>query len=211
MTETPETRASLLLRIRDPRERDAWYEFVSIYRPLIYRVGRRYGLQDADAQNLAQDVLQRVERQVSSWETGQAVGSFRRWLATVARNAAIDAFRRVRPDAARGGTSVQEALRNLSAPEQESEGEYRRELERQAFRWAAQRIRGEFTEPTWTAFWDTTVNGQRCADVADRLGRSIGAVYTARSRVMQRLKEELEHFDWDSASDQTETRTGDES
>ena len=49
MTQSPETRESLLLRIRDPRDRDAWYEFVSIYRPLIYRVARRYGLQEAQS------------------------------------------------------------------------------------------------------------------------------------------------------------------
>jgi len=198
--EAPETRQSLLLRIRDRQDRDAWYEFASIYRPLIYRVGRRYGLQDADAQNLVQEVLQKVERQANCWESGQARGSFRRWLATVARNAAIDAIRRMLPDAARGGTSVREALQNVPAPNSASEGVFRLELERQAFRWAARRIRDEFTEPTWTAFWETMVEGQSCAEVAARIGKSIGAIYTARSRVMQRLKEELEQFDWDSES-----------
>ena len=201
MPETPETRESLLLRIRDPRDCNAWFEFVSIYRPLIYRVGRRHGLQDADAQNLTQEVLQKVERQAGSWEAGPPRGSFRRWLATVARNAAIDAIRRIAPDAARGGSSVREALNSVPAPSDASELEFRRELERQAFRWAARRIRDEFTEPTWTAFWETMVEGEPCADVAARLGRSIGAVYTARSRVMQRLKEELDHFDWDLAMD----------
>jgi RNA polymerase sigma-70 factor (ECF subfamily) len=197
MVETPETRESLLLRIGDSRDRDAWFEFVSIYRPLIYRVGRRYGLQDADAQNLMQEVLQKVERQAGSW--GPARGSFRRWLATVAANAAIDAIRRIAPDAARGGTSVRESLHNVPAAADDSELEFRRELERQAFRWAARRIRDEFTEPTWTAFWKTMVVGEPCADVAARLGRSVGAVYTARSRVMQRLKQELNQFDWDFA------------
>ena len=100
MTDSPETRDSLLLRICDSQDRDAWFEFVSIYRPLIYRVGRRHGLQDADAQNLTQEVLQKVQRQAERWEAGQIRGSFRRWLATVARNAAIDAIRRVLPDAA---------------------------------------------------------------------------------------------------------------
>ena len=202
MTESPDTRESLLLRIRDPRDRDAWYEFASIYRPLIYRVGRRYGLQDADAQNLAQDVLQKVERQSDNWTPSQARGSFRRWLAIVARNAAIDAIRRVSADAVCGGTSVREALQNVPAPDDTSEAAFRLELQRQAFRWAAHRIRGEFTEPTWMAFWETMVEGHSCADVAARLGRSIGAIYTARSRVMQRLKEELELFDWDLGPDE---------
>ncbi len=201
MTHSPDTRESLLLRIRDSQDREAWQEFVSIYRPLIYRVGRRHGLQDADAQNLAQEVLQKVERKADDWLPGQAQGSFRRWLATVSRNAAIDAIRRVSPDAARGGTSVREVLQGVAVECDATESAFRLELERQAFRWAARRIRDEFTEPTWIAFWETMVEGQPCADVAARLGRSIGAIYTARSRVMQRLKEELEHFDWNSEPD----------
>jgi RNA polymerase sigma-70 factor (ECF subfamily) len=210
MTESPETRESLLLRIRDTQDCNAWHEFVSIYRPVIYRVGRRHGLQDADAENLTQEVLQKVERQAGCWDPGQATGSFRRWLATVARNAAIDAIRRVRPDAARGGTSIREALQNLPVEDDSSEAEFRIELERQAFRWAARRIRDEFTEPTWTAFWETMVEGQSCADVAARLGRSVGAVYTARSRIMQRLKEQLEVFDWGAEASEPD-RKGDES
>ena len=70
MTHSPDTRESLLLRIRDSQDREAWQEFVSIYRPLIYRVGRRHGLQDADAQNLAQEVLQKVERKANDWLPG---------------------------------------------------------------------------------------------------------------------------------------------
>lgn len=206
MTATPETRESLLFRIRDPQDRDAWCEFASIYRPLILRVAKRHGLQDADAQNLMQEVLQKVERQVSQWEAGQTSGSFRRWLATVARNAAIDAIRRIRPDVGRGGTSVRQLLQSVPASADETEAEFQRELERQAFRQAARRIRSEFAEATWTAFWQTMVEGEPCSEVADRIGRSLGAVYTARSRIMQRLREELEQFDWDSAVAESERR-----
>ena len=206
MSESPETRESLLLRIRDSQDREAWFEFVSIYQPLIFRVGRRHGLQDADAQNLTQEVLQKVEQQASSWELGQARGAFRRWLATVAKNTAIDAIRRVALDVARGGTSLGEVLNNIPAQEDNSCAAFRLELERQAFRWAARRIREDFTDATWTAFWQTMVEGEACADVADRLGRSVGAVYTARSRVVQRLKKELQYFDWDFDRPQSNKR-----
>jgi RNA polymerase sigma-70 factor (ECF subfamily) len=211
MTE-PATNETLLARVRDPRDREAWAEFVSIYRPLLYRVGRRYGLQDVDAQNLVQDVLQKVTRQVERWESGKPAGGLRRWLTTVARNAAIDAIRRVRPDAPQGGTSVQE----LRERPDSSEAELQRELDRQAFRWAAARIRDEFTDSTWSAFWRTMVEGESCSEVAETAGRTLGSVYTARSRVMQRLKEEVNHFDWTSAEEsrQDEKRqetTGDHS
>ena len=204
MTGIPDTRESLLLRIRDPRDRDAWTEFVAIYQPLIHRVARRHGLQEADTQNLTQEVLQKIERQAGEWEPGQSTGSFRRWLAVVARNAAVDAIRRMRPDAASGGSSVRHALQSVPAPVEDSVAEFRRALERQAFRWAAQRIHDEFAEDTWDAIWRTMVDGEACGDVAKRLRRSVRSVHTARSRVMQRLKQELEHFDWNLAADESE-------
>ncbi len=200
MTE-PATNETLLARVRDPKDREAWEEFVSIYRPLLYRVGRRYGLQDVDAQNLVQDVLQKVTRQVERWESGKPSGGLRRWLATVARNAAIDAIRRVRPDAAQGGTSVHDRLQGLSERPDSSEAELQRELDRQAFRWAAARIRDEFTDSTWSAFWRTMVEGESCGEVAESAGRTLGSVYTARSRVMQRLQKEVNHFDWTSVEE----------
>ena len=208
MNDSPKTSESLLLRIRDPQDRDAWDEFVSIYRPLIFRMGRRHGLQEADAQNLVQDVFRKVELQAAQWDNGVPGGSFRRWLATVARNASIDAIRRVRPDAAVGGTSVQDQLKAISDQDDSSEAEFQRALEREAFRWAARRIREEFTDTTWNAFWQTMVDGQSCSDVADQLGKNIGAIYTARSRVMHRLKQEVECFDWRQAEDNVESKGG---
>src|SRR5262245_64438036 len=55
MGESPTTQLSLLARIRDVRDAQAWGEFVDIYAPLVYRLARRHGLQDADAADLAQD------------------------------------------------------------------------------------------------------------------------------------------------------------
>lgn len=208
VTESLDTNEHLLAQVCDPLNRDAWYEFVSIYRPLLYRVGRRYGLQDADAQNLVQEVLQKVARQLGNWDSGKPAGSFRRWLSTVARNAAIDSIRQVQPDIARGGTSVQTLLHEVSNRGDSSEAEFHLELERQAFRWAAARIRNEFTDSTWAAFWETMVEGQSCSQIAEVLGKKIGAIYTARSRVMQRLKEEVKQFDWKAAEEKSEETGG---
>ncbi len=90
-------------------------------------------------------------------------------------------------------------LRKLEAVEQSGDSIESRldvELRRERFRWAAHRVRDEFTEPTWTAFWETMVIGRPVAEVAQQLGRSVGAVYTARSRIVQRIKEEVDQFDW---------------
>jgi RNA polymerase sigma-70 factor, ECF subfamily len=195
----PETRDSLLLRIRDSQDREAWYEFVDIYRPMVYRIGRRHGLQDADALNLVQEVLCKVERAIGRWVTSQPAGSFRRWLRIVARNAAIDAIRQAVPDAPRGGTSVQQFLHSVG--EVQANAELTGELEREAFRWAARRVKHEFNESTWTAFWQTVVEGLPCAEAAAQSQRSVGAIYTARSRVLRRLKAVLTEFDWNRLED----------
>src|SRR5947209_8705553 len=86
MTTPPTTRPSLLLRLRDAGDREAWAQFVDVYAPLVYRLARRRGLQDADAADLTQDVLQAVSRGVRHLEYDPHRGTFRAWLYTVARN-----------------------------------------------------------------------------------------------------------------------------
>ena len=116
MVHLPETRNSLLLKVRDPADAVAWEEFVAIYRPLIYRLARRRGLQDADAEDLAQRVLVSVSEAIRTWEKDERRGTFRAWLLRVARNAIINALTRTRPDAAVGGTSVMEQLEAQGTP-----------------------------------------------------------------------------------------------
>src|SRR5437764_13203233 len=86
MAEFPPTRASLLLRLRDSRDEAAWREFVELYTPLVYGYGRKQGLQDADAADLAQDVLVAVAGAVGRLEYDPKRGSFRNWLFTVVRH-----------------------------------------------------------------------------------------------------------------------------
>src|SRR5215831_14349683 len=85
MAEIPATRASLLLRLRDPRNEAAWREFVDLYGPLVYHYARKQGLQDADAADLGQEVLRAVAGSVGRLEYDPCRGSFRNWLFTVVR------------------------------------------------------------------------------------------------------------------------------
>ena len=85
MADIPSTRASLLVRLRDPRDEAAWTEFVDLYAPLIYGYLRRQGLQDADAVDVSQEVISAVAGAVSRLEYDPKRGSFRTWLFTVVR------------------------------------------------------------------------------------------------------------------------------
>lgn len=194
MSDFPETRETLLQRVLDPADREAWGEFVGVYRPVIYRLARRRGLQDADAQDLAQKVLISVSDAIGEWECDESRGRFRTWLSKVTHNAVIDAFRRLRPDAARGGTSVVAKLNGHGTVDGIRDDELKLEYRRELFRRAAIAIRDDFESGTWQAFWRTTVDDCAVEDVARELGRSVGAVYSARARVMRRLREEVQTY-----------------
>ena len=90
MTLTPTTRASLLFRLRDAHDHEAWVEFVSLYEPVVYRLLRRHGLQDADARDVMQELFLAVSRSIDRWDPAKERGSFRGWLRRVARNLVIN-------------------------------------------------------------------------------------------------------------------------
>src|SRR5580704_14282434 len=118
MALTPTTRASLLLRLRDSQDHEAWVEFVSLYEPVAYRLLRRHGLQDADAREVMQDLLIAVSRNIDRWDPAKERGSFRGWLRRVARNLVINWLKqRDRRALATGGSGLQAILDMLPAAE----------------------------------------------------------------------------------------------
>lgn len=185
------TRPSLLLRIRDHRDEAAWAEFVQLYTPLIFRFARKSGLQETDASTVAQDVLVTVARRIKSFDYDRANGSFRNWLKVVTRSRLSDFVRAEnRHVAGSGDTAVQAAIEQQ--PESDLRDLWEQEYRRSLFEWVANRIRDDFESSTWQAFWQTSVEERETAVVAEELGISVGAVYIARSRVLARLRKEVQ-------------------
>lgn len=189
MPEYPETRASLIVRLKDRSDQEAWGEFVEIYRPVVYRLARRKGLQHADADDLAQQVLAAVAAAIDRWQPDPTRGRFRSWLHRIARNLIVNALTRRAPDRAAGDERADDLLACQPAPDGPDSELLRTEYRSEVFHWAARRVREEFQPDTWQAFWHTAVDGQPVAEVARALGKKPGAVYAARGRVMRRLKE----------------------
>src|SRR5947209_4279091 len=136
MADIPSTRASLLFRLRDPRDGDAWKVFVELYTPLIYGYLHKQGLQDADAADLAQDVLVAVAGAVGRLEYDPARGAFRNWLFTIVRRKLSDwqASRRRRV-LCNGEPAPHQLLEQSPAPAP-GDAEWEAEWERRVFAWA---------------------------------------------------------------------------
>ena len=188
------TRASLLVRIRDLRDEIAWSEFAALYTPLIYRFAKQAGLQDADASLVTQDVLVTVARTIHRFEYDRRNGSFRGWLKVVTRSRLSDFMQaQGRHVQGSGDTGVLNVMNEQPDPAHPDLWE--REFRRSLFEWAVERIRCDFEDSTWQAFWQTSVDAREPREVAEELGLSVGAVYIARSRVLARLRAEVLEVD----------------
>ena len=196
MEDSPITRASLLVRIRDPQDERAWGEFLEIYGPLVHRLARLKGFQDADAADLTQEVFRAVASAIERWDPDPSRGSFRGWLFRIARNLMVNllASQRRHPRGT-GDSDMQLLLEAIPAPVGDESVLFDAEYRRQLFRWAADQVRHEFREPTWRAFLLTAVEGKQAKEVAESLGQTIGSIYIARSRVLARIKSTIEHVE----------------
>ena len=194
MTQFPDTRATLLANIQSPENHEAWEEFVVIYRPVIYRMARRRGMQDADAQDVAQNILVRIAGAIANYEQKDGT-RFRHWLRRVARNAILSAITRSPQDAAAGGTAAADLLDEQTNSDPGLDADLEKEHRRELYLRAAASVRTDVNAETWQAFEMTVVQGQACEDVAKRLGKSVGTVYAARSRIIKRLRDRIQRME----------------
>lgn len=175
------TSASLLQRIREKPDTVAWERLVRLYTPLLLYWSRKLGLNEQDAADLVQDVLVVLVQKLPGFEY-QPGRTFRGWLRTVLMNKWRDRPRR--------GLAEMESGQVPEAPPEDAldDREYRLFVLGQALRI----MMSDFEPATWQACWETVVMGRQANEVAAELGLTVNAVYLARSRVLARLRQDLQ-------------------
>jgi RNA polymerase sigma-70 factor (ECF subfamily) len=180
---SPATRASLLLRLRDPQDGEAWQTFVDVYAPLVYGYCRRRGLQEADASDVTQEVLSHVAHGIPGFTYDPARGRFRDWLGTIVRRR-LGRFFIARKQPAHGGI---DQLAEVAAPEPNHD--WTADFHARLLAVALERARPRFEEATWQAFEMVWMQNRPAAEVADSMGLPIERVYVAKSRALKALRE----------------------
>jgi RNA polymerase sigma factor (sigma-70 family) len=183
------TSGTLLERLRSPADLAAWERFVLLYTPFLYRCGRKFGLKEQDTADVVQDVFSILLLKLPQFHY-QSSGSFRGWLKTVLHNKCREHDRR-KHEVAVGGSEG--GLSSVASDESFSsmwDTEYRQHVVMQALKV----MQTEFEPATWQACWLYIVEDRPVAEVAAELGLSSGSVYTYTSRVLRRLRHELQHL-----------------
>ena len=204
MTDLPRTRQSLLLELAK-RSDVAWSEFLEVYEGAIIRYCISRGLQEADARDAAQAVYTAIHKKMGSWDHDVNRGSFRAWLFRVARNVTVDLLVAKSRSAMSGDSQTMEILSQVRDHRTHEDGSdepstaFRLELKRALFEWASSRARDEVRDSTWQAFRLTAIDGIKAEDAATKLNISVGSVYTAKCRVMARIRAKV--AEWDNQYD----------
>lgn len=201
MNRLDETRHSLLLRLSSCQG-EAWDEFVEIYEQAILRYSRSRGLQFSDAEDAVQEVFLAVHKYFNDKQPKLTKGRFSAWLFCVARNIAVDHVRRKQRDPVVGNEAMDwNELQQTTFSQENENAIFHQECQKSIFKWAANRVRPEVRDATWQAFWLTTVEGATAKQAADATKLSIGAVYTAKCRVMTKIKAMAESVSWETLKD----------
>jgi RNA polymerase sigma-70 factor (ECF subfamily) len=186
MPQWPATRVTLLDRLHDPQDQDAWREFVELYGPLLFHFARRRLPQDEDAADVMQEVLRAVMRGGYQRERGR----FQKWLVTILLNK-IRNFHAARGRRLEIYGSAEVAERLQEEPSRADEEEWEREWQRHLFRAAAERVRVRTSAVHWDAFARTAIEDQPGAEVAAALGLSLTNVYAIKSRLVKEIRDEI--------------------
>ena len=183
------TRLSLLAQAGSGSDQ-AWQRIVELYQPLIYGWLRKHEMAHHDAEELTQEVLSVMVKELQEFSHSGNKGAFRSWLRQVTTNRARGFWRadKLRRPAS-GGTRFLEMVEQLADDASTLTQRWDREHDQHLLRECLRRVESEFTAATLSAFRKQLFDGQSAEAVAEELAMSVGAVYSAKSRVLRKLRE----------------------
>jgi RNA polymerase sigma-70 factor (ECF subfamily) len=188
-----ETSLSLLGRLQSSTETDTWNRLVELYTPLLRYWLRKYDVTGSDADDLLQEVLLAVSKDISTFDHSGNRGAFRGWLKSILINRLRNFWRaRDRRRLARGESDIDDRLAQLNDPASEMSQIWNRQHDEYVLGQLLAVVEPHFTAETWQAFYRVTLEGARADVVADELKISLNAVFIAKSRVLARLRQEAE-------------------
>ena len=186
-----ETSISLLDRVCRDSDSEAWQRLAAIYTPALLGWLRRYDIQPSDADDLVQEVLMVVSREVSQFEHSGRRGAFRTWLRTILVHRLRNFWRsRGRRPRVPGGSEFLQELDQLLDSSSALSRLFDRQHDDHVLQQTLDQSKSKFAENTWLAFRQIVFDGRTASDVAAELGISVNAALIAKSRVLSHLKRE---------------------
>lgn len=187
------TSLSLIDRIIEVGDSESWERLTAVYEPLLRQWLKKYGVQNADADDLIQEVLAVLTKELPQFQHSRRLGAFRSWLRRILVNRLRNHWRsRKYQPKARGSTSLLEQLDCLESDDTDASQLWNVEHDRKVLSQLVEIIRPQFQPKTWEAFRQQMFDGRRADAVAADLNMSIGSVYVARSRVLAALRREAD-------------------
>ena len=188
----PTTQVSLILRLRNASDADAWEQFVSIYHPLIWSVAKRLQMSDVDAHDACQNALFRLSQVVHQWSPDKENSNFRGWLFRVSRNCMLREFEKNQNRMVAAVTfGGEQFLEQLAEDPDESESTFQLELRRQLFAVAIEAVQPSISPLYWDAFRLSYIENQGIKETAELLKTDVQTVYVARHRVLNQIRNEV--------------------
>ena len=183
------TRASLLVRLRDPGDGEAWSEFESLYAPLLYRYARARGLGHEDAEDVRSECYAAIVRQMPTFSYDRQRGGFKAWLCTMVTRRVIDRLRK-RRDLPADSHLLREIPDELPTLDELWEREWRE----QHLRFCVGEVERQVTAQTRDAFRMLVQQNATVEDVCRDLGMTPNQVYKARARMLALVREKMTYL-----------------
>ncbi len=188
------TRPSLLIRIKDPRDTEAWTQFHDLYAPLIYRYARRRGLPREDAEDVRDQCLEVVARKIADFEYEKAKGGFKNWLYRIASGKVIDLMRKRREKIADS-----QDIRGLVDPAPSPDEVWEEHWRHEHLKYCVEQVRGLVSPRNFKVFEMLLFDESTVKEVCDQLGLTANQVYKAKSRVLRSVCQVMSELDPDSS------------